>query len=856
MPDPSTLTVRLPRRLIVSAGTILLAFALLAVPAFALKGDGKNGGKDDDKPPPPLAEKTAGLEKRAGFVDFWVDEVRGKVWLEIPPPEGQRGVAMELLYVHGLLQGLGSNPVGLDRGQISGGQVIEVRRVGPRVLFEEPNLGFRALTDDAEEREATRQSFASSVIWGTKVGALDPDGRALVDLTPFLVRDAHSVVSTLEETGQGAFELDPERSAVDFSNCLAFPDNVELEAILTYAGQNPGRHVRDTAPTPRAVTLTAHHSFIRLPDDGYSPRPLDPRVGVFGIEFLDYAVPLTEEMRTQWISRHRLEKKDPSAERSEAVEPIVYYVDRGAPEPIRSALVEGASWWTEAFEAAGFIDGFRVEILPEGAHPLDVRYNVIQWVHRSTRGWSYGGGVIDPRTGEFIKGHVTLGSLRVRQDRRIFEGLAGVSKTGTGEPDDPVEIALSRIRQLSAHEVGHTLGLTHNFAASTYGGRASVMDYPAPLVDVTGSGELDFSRAYGVGLGAWDVDTIRYAYTDFPEGEDESGLAEIVEELITKHVFVADKHARPPSAADPRGNLWDNGDEAVAALAKILEVRRIALENFGEDNLPMGRPLAELEEVLAPIYFFHRYQLDAAVKTLGGLETDYAVRGDGQAAPRIVPAERQRAGLEAVLSILDPAVLDLPEEVLDVLPPRPFEMSRNRELFASETSPVFDALGAAETAAAEVVDALLVPERLGRVQDFHRRDPDLPSVGEVLDRLVEVAFSGGPGVSPRHAAVRQAIERVTIGRLISAASHPHLDPGLRAEIDWKLRETGRGLAAMSQAAPRNAAAHLAGLADDIERYLDRDVTTSGEIAPPADPPPGSPIGMGHLSGCGFVGGFF
>ncbi len=424
----------------------------------------------------------------------------------------------------------------------------------------------------------------------------------------------------------------PDRSAVDVDAFLAFPDNLEFEAILTYSGDSPGELVRGTAPTADLVTLVQHHSLIRLPDDGYTPRRFDPRAGSSPVVFADYAVPLDEPIETRWIVRHRLEKTDPAAERSRAVEPIVYYVDRGAPEPVRSALVEGASWWAEAFEAAGFIDGYRVEVLPEGVHPLDVRYNVIQWVHRSTRGWSYGGGVVDPRTGEMIKAHVSLGSLRVRHDRLLMEGLVGADATGSGGPNDPVQVALARIRQLSAHEVGHTLGFTHNFAASTYGGRASVMDYPAPLVEITETGELDLSNAYGIGVGEWDVYTVRYAYEQPMPGETEEELLEsIVADGLERHLaFMSDADARPVGSAHPRAHLWDNGSRCRRRPRSRL---RGAPDRHGalrREQPRAGQPLSRLVEVFSPLYLYHRYQLTAAVKLIGGVDYAYAVRGDGQ----------------------------------------------------------------------------------------------------------------------------------------------------------------------------------------------------------------------------------
>ncbi len=826
---------------------LLMAAVALAAPPSA---EGKKARHDKEKAEPEalptVAEKTRQMERREGLLSFYLD-AQGKLWLELPPPAGDDGEVVRLLYVEGLAAGLGSNPVGLDRGLMGDAKLLAVRRIGRRVLLEQPNLRYRARSGEAAERRAARESFASSVIWAQEVGALDANGRALVDLTSFVVRDARGVARTLRQTGQGKFTLDTGRSLVDPRGCLAFPDNLELEAILTFAAEgDPGGEVAATAPTPEAITLVQHHSFIRLPDDGYRPRRFDPRVGTNRIRFADYAAPLAEPLERSWITRHRLRKVDPEAARSRVEEPLVYYLDRGAPEPLRSALLAGAGWWAGAFEKAGLVDAFRVELLPEGIHPLDARYNVIQWVHRATRGWSYGGGVIDPRSGEIVKGMVILGSLRVRQDRRLFEGLAGTEATGSGAADDPVELALARIRQLAAHEVGHTLGLSHNFAASTYAGRASVMDYPAPLIGVTESGELDFSRAYGVGVGAWDDHLIRYAYSDFPAEDDERrALEEIVREGIAAgYVFVSDADARPPGAAEPRGNLWDNGEDPVAGLQHALEVRRIALARFGERNVAPGRPLATLEETLAPLYFHHRYQLDAAVKVVGGLEYNYALRGDGQWATRRLDGARQRRALAAVLRLLEPRHLDLPEEVLRLLAPRPHDWPRNREMFAAATAPAFDALGAARSAADQAVAALLVPERLARLVDFHRRDPALPGMEEVLGALLDKAL-GPQDENPRLRELQRLVRRTAVDRLLAAAASPQMPPALRARLEAALREARRRL--------DTADDHTTALAADIDRFFARTAGAVSVDPPAAALPPGSPIGSPDLlGGCGFA----
>jgi hypothetical protein len=812
--------------------------ALLAVIALASAGAPAQSDTDGLVS---IAEKTRGLERLGGLFDLYIDRDRGTVWLELPPP-GDRGVAAEFLYAEGLVSGLGSNPVGLDRGRLGTTRVVRVRLVGPRVLFEEPNLGFRAMTRDSAERRAVDESFATSVLWGGEIAARSAEGRTLVDITSFLVRDAHGVVSTLADTDQGSFELDPARSAVDLNATLALPANLEFEAVLTFTSDDPGGHVRSTAPHPGAVTLVQHYSFIQLPDADYRPREFDPRTGSIHITFQDYAVPLTEPIEQRWIVRHRLRKVDPSVDRSRAVEPIVYYVDPGIPEPVRGAVIDGARWWETAFDRAGFTGGFRVEMLPDDVHPMDVRYNVIEWVHRSTRGWSHGGGVVDPRTGERVKGHVRLGSLRIRQDILIFEGLAGADGTGRGGPDDPVQLALARIRQLSAHEVGHTLGLAHNFAASTYG-RASVMDYPAPWVRVDGSGALDFSQAYATGVGEWDVHAIRYAYSEFPPGIDERrALGRIVREGLERDLlFLTDEDARPAGAAHPLANLWDNGADPVAELAAVLDVRATALARFGEANVATGRPLALLEETLAPVYFYHRYQAEAAAKSVGGLEYSYAVRGDGQPLSRPVPADTQRRALDALLAVLDPSSLDLPDKVIAALVPRPAGHGPNREMFGSRTRPAFDPLGAAATAAGQIAERLLQPERLARMVDFHRRDPAFPGVDEVARTVIDRVFGDGGGEPDRHAEIRRAVQWVVVERMLSLAADTDVSQAVRTHLDAALRDLADRLE--SDAGVDDVGrAHRSMMRAEIQGYLRNREWQASERWRPMPPPPGSPIG--------------
>jgi Domain of unknown function (DUF5117) len=384
---------------------LLLLVALLALSAVPARAQERT-----------IAAKTAAMRKIDGYMPLYWEAAQGRMWMEIARFD------TELLYVGSLPAGVGSNPIGLDRGQLGEERIVVFERVGPKVLLVQPNYRYRALSRDEAERRAVADSFARSALWGFKVEA-EEAGRVLVDATAFFLRDSHGVADRLRQTRQGNYRFDESRSAFYLPRTKGFPNNTEVETIVTLAGDEPGEWLRGVTPSPQALTVRQHHSFVELPDDGYKPRAYDPRTGSIPMLFYDYASPFTTPIEKRWITRHRLQKKDPNAAVSEAVKPIVYYVDNGAPEPIRSALVEGAAWWGRAFEAAGFRNAYQVKVLPEGADPMDVRYNMINWVHRSTRGWSYGASVTDPRTGEIIKGNVSLGSLRIRQDVMLGTGM-------------------------------------------------------------------------------------------------------------------------------------------------------------------------------------------------------------------------------------------------------------------------------------------------------------------------------------------------------------------------------------------------------------------------------------------------
>jgi hypothetical protein len=675
------------------------------------------------------------------------------------------------------------------------------------------------------------------VIWGFT--DIDSDATStIIDATEFFVRDSHALGARLAAAGEGSFSVDDSRSAIFLPRTKAFPDNTEIEAIITLVGSATGPHLPTVVPDSNALTVHVHHSFIRLPDDNYEPLPYDPRAGVIGLRydsggFADYATPIGGQLIKDFGRRHRLEKKDPSAEVSEAVEPIIYYLDRGAPEPVRSALLDGARWWAQAFEAAGYQDAYRVEMLPEGADPMDVRYNVIQWVHRSTRGWSYGSSVLDPRTGEILKGHVSLGSLRVRQDYLIAEGLLA-PYDGESVPPEMLEMSLARIRQLSAHEVGHTLGFEHNFAASTQD-RASVMDYPAPLVRITAEGDLDLSEAYDVGIGEWDKRTVLYAYQDFPDDVDRpKERADILRETFRQGFkYVADMDSRAVSTSHPDGNLWDNGADAIAELEHLMRVREIALQRFSERNIRIGRPLSTIEETLVPIYLLHRFQIQAVGKLIGGQYFNYRLRADSQADARPVAMARQQQAIDALLATLDPTVLSLPQSLVDTITPRVPNNPKSRETFAGTTGMNFDAIAPARSSVALTLQVLLDPHRAARLERAGSIGFDTIAQG-----LLNASWYAEPAKGMEAAIQRQTNMQVLYG-LLGLAFDESADTDVRAQAYASVSELQAWL---SRRGPGDRAlrAQFRFAEREIQRLMD-DPDAIKALAP-ATVPPGSPIG--------------
>jgi len=792
---------------------LLLAFALLSFNMISAQ----------------FSDKKKDFVKYEGLYDFYYDESQDKIYLEV------NDLNKEFLYVYSLSSGIGSNDIGLDRGQLGNEQVVFFKKAGNKLLLVQPNLKYRAITDNVLERKSVEQAFAKSVLFGFPIEE-EKNGVYIIDITDFLMQDAHGVSERLKRAQQGSYSLDKSKSAFALDRTKAFPKNVEFDVTMTFKGEPTGNYIRSVTPNASLVTVAEHHSFIELPDDNFEKREFDPRSGSYPFSYYDYATPVESPILKQFITRHRLAKKNPNQEISEAVEPIVYYLDNGTPEPVRSALLEGGRWWNQAFEAIGYKDAFQLIMLPDDADPLDVRYNVIQWVHRSTRGWSYGSSITDPRTGEIIKGHVSLGSLRIRQDFLIAQALMNKPFAERDDNYQPMlDMAIARIRQLSAHEIGHTLGFAHNYAASTTD-KSSVMDYPHPQFSLV-NGEIDFSKAYETGIGDWDKVTVAYSYQNFSKDDEKKGLNAILDKAKTDGLrYITDQDARPQGSAHVLAHLWDNGTSVSKELDEMLKIRKTAINNFSVDNIQDGTPYSVLEDVFVPLYFFHRYQTEGVAKIIGGLEYNYAVKGDEQQTVAIADRALQQEALKSVLKTLDATEIAIPKDKLSLFPPRAFGTPRTRESINGKTGVSFDALSAVETASDMTLLFLLHPERASRLIQQKAIDGNNLGLEEVINELISTTINN------KHKDAYLSEAQTTINfrvlfHIMNLAGHTEVHPQVNAIASQKLKELSFQLAKDS-----GSNAIYAEMIKRIKEFNEHPELF--KVIPSPKIPDGSPIGMG------------
>ena len=759
-----------------------------------------------------------------GFMNFSYNDDSGKIILDINKLDS------EFMYINSLSRGVGNNDLGLDRGQLGNSRLVYFTKRGNKILLIQPNLRYVSNSSNDLENKAVEEAFARSVLFGFDIIEKTKDSYK-IDITSFLIRDAHGVSQRLRYSNSGSYTLNKSMSAIDLDRTKAFPKNIEFDVLLTFTGNPSGNLVRSVTPTASNLTVNQHHSFVELPDNNYKKRKFDPRSGSNPFIVYDYSTPIDDKLEQRFIVRHRLNKKYPKQEISEPVEPIVYYIDNGTPEPVKSALIEGGNWWNQAFESAGYKDAFRIEVLPEDADPMDVRYNLIQWIHRSTRGWSYGASIVDPRTGEIIKGQVSLGSLRVRQDYMILSGLI----------DNPNDIenrslikktSLDRIRQLSAHEIGHTLGFAHNYISSA-NNRSSVMDYPHPKIDIV-NGDINIDNAYSKNIGDWDKVSVRYAYTDFQENENEDvKLNDIIEEAVNKGLyFLSDSDSRPVGSANPFSHLWDNGEFPYKELDKLLKVRDLALKNIDLENLIDGEPYDRIEDILVPIYMLHRYQIESAAKAIGGVDYLYFVKNKNNDKVKFVDSKLQKESLKSLLNVLNPKNLVLPTNLIQILSPRSFRNPRTRENFESNTGVTFDYINASSSIINHTLTFLMNPERINRIYQQNMFGENILMLDDYLTIISNSIFSN-KRMSPYESSINKNTSSLFLDHLFLTFNNSNTNDLSKSVILSSIMNTKEKLSSNLNDYNSFLVNKINGFIDNPDKYIPVEKTKI---------PDGSPIG--------------
>lgn len=767
-----------------------------------------------------IDQKTAGMKKYDGYFTFYWDHTSGKIWLEIDKLD------TELLYLNSVSSGLSVN--GIDRNGLGQTKIVKFERIGPKVMMIQPNYAYRANTDDEFVIDAVETGFGRSVIWGFEIAA-EQDSKILVDATKFLIRDVRNWAKRL-----GNYKLDLSKSAFELSKTKNFPANSEFDVMLTFTGS--GFRGRE-APSSEAITVNLHHSLVQLPDDDYEPRKYDPRSSFMSISYNDYAAPIDNSIKMEFIKRHRIKKKNPNAKVSEAVEPIIYYIDRGVPKEIMDAVIEGAKWWNTAWTAAGYKNAFQVKLLPKDADPMDIRYNMVNWMNRTSRGWSYGSSISDPRTGEIIKGNVSMGALRVRQVYLMAKGLVGEYVEGNKITPELKRVALLRIKQLTAHEIGHTIGLVHNYAANV-DNRSSVMDYPHTLAKINSDGSIDLSDAYTNDIGEWDKIAVAYGYQDYPEGVDQDKASkEVLDKAFEKGIYyLTDRDAG--LNIHPLAHQWDNGKHPVDELERMMKIRKIALDKFSEKKIKIGKPMSTLEDILVPIYFYHRFQIHGSAAVLGGLYYNHALRGGPQYIQKQVPAKEQRRALSVLLTTIEPENLIIDERILKLLPPRAPGHYQTADLFQGYTGGLFDPLAAAENIADMTISRILNPARAARLVQFNARDEKFPGLSEVIDKLIASTFKSNVNSSYK-SEIQRVVNTVVLDHLFVLVASEKSAPQVKAIALLKLTEL-KSFLANSRTTDEKQKAHYLYCNNKIEHFFNdpMSIKESKEVKIPN----GAPIG--------------
>jgi hypothetical protein len=800
-----------------------------------------------------ISSRTTGLQKHDGFLPYYWDAKKGELLIELSPAALDR----EFLYFTGLGSGVGSIKVFADRSTTASSAVCRFRQAGPKVLIIAENLSFRAENGSADLKRSVELSFPTSVLAALPVEG-EQDGALLVNASPLLLRDATDLLSQLhrptqavngvmvrQESKESNWRLDDARSVVDLDASGSFPRNTELEALLTFTNEG---EVDLNQPDRHVLSIREHHSFVALPEAGFEPREADPRVGFFGETFKDFSQPYNQPLTRKFIARWRLQKKDPSAAVSEPVKPIVFYLDRAVPEPMRSALKRGALWWNAAFEQAGFKDALHIEDLPEGASPLDARYPTIQWTNRSGRGWSVGMTQADPRTGEIVHAVVQLDSHRMRtvnnywdatvpsgtnNEEPSLDGFAAIDRLDPQISED--QVMLNRLALLTCHELGHVLGLDHNFVASTFD-RGSVMDYYAPRVKIRAEGTADLSDAYMQGTGSYDRFAIEWGYsqgTPSATSDREHARLDAIIRKALAHGIVWGNYV------DPRWNAYDDGTDPVEWLKQVWPVRDALLAHYDSSLQCPGEPASRLASRFPLIYLFHRYALGAAINVIGSAKIPPSLVSDGQEPVSIWPDAQQREALQMVLKALDPTELEIPTSLWKLLAP-PEADREDPERFISTAGYLFSKEDGARAVADIVAGGLLDPQRLQRLAVISRLSTGSLSPTELVAALVKAAFSA-------------SVQSATAPKPPAGRPDPLID-AVRSQVADHLMS----LAANNDATPEVQAVALEGIYNmqklihgdpsPSARRLDREInlflTNPNQNTPkpaPSGAPPGAPV---------------